>query len=113
MQIEDRITKVTQVLPRKDGSEVRIVVQTVTGLGLTESTDVMVHRRETPDQNWNLLNNRPHPDWRDMSVEEYKQRGRSEVLQTVSPIEIMRLINALGKPMSYMDAFNKQLVQAH
>lgn len=100
------ITMVTQILPRNDGSEVRIVVQTMTGVGLKASTDVTVHRRETPDHAWKLLNNRPHPDWRTMSVDEYTQRGRSEVLQHVSPIEILRLSSALGQPMSHMDTLS-------
>ena len=100
------ITKLTHVLPRKDGSEVRIVVQAMFGIGLQESTDIKVHRRETPESPWRLLSDRPHPDWRSMSVEEYTRRGRSEVLQNVSPIEILRLANALGKPISHMEELN-------
>jgi len=46
--------------------------------------DVYVLRRDTPERPWVLCSDRPHPDWRSMSVDEYIKRGRSEMLQTVS-----------------------------
>lgn len=61
--------KATQILQRKDGSEVRIVVEEFWGLGLTRSLDVRVHRRESAKHEWQLMSNRPHPKWREMSVD--------------------------------------------
>ncbi|WP_080416082.1 hypothetical protein [Burkholderia ubonensis] len=88
--------KVTQVIQRADGSEVRIVAQKCFGLGLTCSIDVYVHRRESPNHPWVLLSDRPHPDWRAMSVDEYCKRGRSEMLQAVSHGEILKVTSALA-----------------
>lgn len=100
---DEPITKVSQTLTRQDGSQVRIEVESMTGRGLTSSTDIRVHRRKTPDSPWQALSHQPHPDWIAMSVEEYTRHGRSEVLQHVAPIEILRLSNALGRPMSYLN----------
>lgn len=95
----DLITKMTQIFKRQDGSEARIVAQACFGLGLHQSIDVYVHRRESPNHDWKLCSNRPHPNWRKMSVDEYVKNGRSEMLQTVSPGEILKVSSAIGKPM--------------
>ena len=55
---------------------------------------VYIHRRESSEHDWELLSDRPHPDWLTMSVDEYGKYGRSEVLQAVSPGEILRLDSA-------------------
>jgi hypothetical protein len=90
--------KVTQIIRRNDGSEVRIVAQKFYGRGLTCSIDVYVHRRESPDHPWMLTSNQPHPDWCKMSVDEYIKRGRSEMLRTVSHGEILKVTRALAFP---------------
>lgn len=100
------ITKISQTLQRADGSEARIVAQACFGAGLQQSIDVYVHRRESPDHEWVLCSDSPHKDWRDMSVDEYIKHGRSEVLQTVSPGEIMKVASAIGKPKSQFDQKN-------
>lgn len=100
MQNEELITKATQVIQRQDGSEVRIIAQKCFGAGLHESTDVMVHCRTDALSQWQLCSNRPHHNWRSMSVAEYDKNGRSEALQAVSAGEILRVLNLLGKPMS-------------
>lgn len=87
---------VEKLILRKDGSEVKIVAQEFFGLGLARSVGVHVLRRTNPTSNWNLCSDRPHPDWRSMSVSEYVKRGRSEMLQAVSPGEILSVITALG-----------------
>lgn len=102
METEGLITKVSQIIQRKDGSEVRIIAQAFFGLGLSRSTDVCVHRRESHEHCWKLCSDKPHPDWRTMSVDDYIKHGRSEVLQAVSPGEILKLTNAIGKPMSFL-----------
>ncbi|MCD2453633.1 hypothetical protein GO003_024960 [Methylicorpusculum oleiharenae] len=96
----DLITKVTQVIPRQDGSELKIVVEQMTGLGLHGSLWIYVHRRETIDHPWILLSDKPHPNWRSMSVNDYIEHGRSEIFQSVSPGEILKLIHMIGKPMT-------------
>ena len=104
MQSEDPITKISKIINRPDGSEVRIVAFAAFGAGLTRSIGVYVHRRESPAHDWTLCNDRPHPDWRTMSVDEYIKRGRSEMLQAVSHSEILKLTNAIGRPMSHAAA---------
>jgi len=95
----DTITKVTQVLQRKDGSEVRIVANAMYGTGLHMSVDVYVHRRPSPESDWELCSDMPHPNWRTMSVAEYIERGRSPKLQAVTHGEILKVASMIGKPM--------------
>jgi hypothetical protein len=90
------MAKVTQIFKRENGSEVRIVAQECFGLGLTRSIDVCVHHRASPELPWKLANNRPHPDWRKMSVDDYIKRGRSEMLQVASHGEILKVTSALA-----------------
>jgi hypothetical protein len=92
----DATGKLTQILQRDDGSEVRITARRCYGLGLTPSIDVYVHRRESQSHPWALMSDRPHPDWRSMSVDEYVKRGRSEMLRTVSHGEILKVTSALA-----------------
>lgn len=87
--------KITQIIQRANGSEVRIVAQNFYGSGLTRSVGVYVHRRERANDPWMLTNDQPHPDWREMSVDEYIKRGRSEMLRTVSIGEILKVTSAL------------------
>lgn len=89
------MAKVEQVIQRKDGSEVKIGAQACFGLGMAYSVDVYVHRRESPDHAWVLMGNRPHPDWRDMPVEQYVAHGRPEMLRVATMGEILRATNAL------------------
>lgn len=96
----DEITKVTQIIQRADGSEVKIVAQSYTGAGLTQSIGVDVFRRESPDRPWKLCSDRPQPTWRAMSVDEYVKHGRSEMLQFVSVGEILKVSSVIGKPIS-------------
>jgi hypothetical protein len=89
------MAKVEQVLQRVDGSEVKIVADACTGIGLTSSIWVHVHRREAPGHAWELMGDRPHPDWRKMSVDEYIKHGRPEMLQVAAMGEILKVTNAL------------------
>lgn len=82
MHVENPITKLTQVLNRPDGSQARIVAQVFFGAGLHRSVGVYVHRRDNPDVPWILCSDRPHPEWKQMPLDEYKKRGRSEMLRT-------------------------------
>ncbi|EPO2769632.1 hypothetical protein ACT7V1_001253 [Salmonella enterica subsp. enterica] len=100
---EELITRISQIIKREDGSEVKITAQAAFGAGLTRSIDVYVLRRDNADSNWQGCNNRPKAGWRDMSVDEYIREGRSEMLKAVTPGEILKLTNAIGKPMSFID----------
>lgn len=94
------ITKVTQIIEREDGSEVRIVAEAFFGAGLHRSIDVRVHRREGPEHQWELCNESPHPDWLQMSVDDYIQHGRSEALKAASPAEILNVASQIGRPLT-------------
>jgi hypothetical protein len=98
-QMAGPVTKLTRIIPREDGSEVRIVAQAYFGAGLHCSVGVDVFRRQSSGHNWTLCSKEPHPDWRQMSVDEYVRHGRSEMLQTASHGEILAVVNAIGKPM--------------
>lgn len=102
--MENLVTKVTRVMPRSDGSEVKIVAQAYFGAGLHRSIGVDVYRRPNPHQNWHLCSDRPHPTWRTMSVDAYCKRGRSEKLQAASPGEVLAVAALLGKPLSNLPA---------
>lgn len=86
---------VKQTIQREDGSEVQIVAQDFFGIGLTRSVGVYVLRRESPSHAWKLTDDRPHPDWRKMSVSDYVRHGRSEMLRTVSHGELLKVTHAL------------------
>lgn len=107
MNTPELITKITQTLIRKDGSQAKIVAEEAYGSGLARSVDFYVLRRPDASANWMLCSKRPHPDWRTMSVEDYRRFGRSETLQTVTTGEIMRLMGALGKPLNYLDTLDR------
>lgn len=91
-------TKVTRDIVRPNGSQVRIVAQTMFGQGLNPGVDLYVLRRESEMQPWHYCRDRPAATWREMSVEQYKREGRSEMLQVASPGEILSVISLLGRP---------------
>lgn len=102
--MEDLVTKVTRVISRNDGSEVKLVAQAYFGAGLHRSVGVDVFRRAGPHQDWQLCSDQPHRDWRTISVDEYRKHGRSEKLQAASPGEIMAVGAMIGKPVSSLPA---------
>ena len=89
---------VENLIRRADGSEAKIVAREYFGAGLTRSVGVDVFRRANATGQWTLCNDRPHPDWRSMSVDEYVRHGRSEMLQTVSLGEMLKTVTALNNP---------------
>ena len=104
MESEGLITEISQVLKREDGSEVKIVAKSCFNAGLAHSKDVYVLRRETSAHDWKLCSDIPQPGWREMSVEDYIKHGRSEQRQAVSPGEILKVANWLGKPIIQLPA---------
>jgi hypothetical protein len=96
---EELITKFTAILTRKDGSQARIVA-TQMGGPFRHSVDTYVHRRNNENEPWQLCSDRPHQDWRAMSVDDYVKFGRSEKFRTVTHGEIFKAAGMVGKPMS-------------
>lgn len=90
------VTKVTQIINRTDGTQVKIVATTYVGLGLHISVGVDVFKRDDDNMPWILCDNRPVTNWKELSVAEYIIHGRSEMLQTVSHAEILRCTNMLS-----------------
>ncbi len=87
--------KAKHLLQRKDGSEVKIVAREFYGAGLTRSVGVDVFHRQSSKQTWVLAGDRPHPNWRGMSVQEYIKHGRPEMLKFASAAEILRVVSVL------------------
>ncbi|MDF8363366.1 MULTISPECIES: hypothetical protein [Achromobacter] len=85
--------KVTRILQRADGSEVRITAEPYAERNLEVSTHVYVHFRSNPSEPWQLASDRPHPDWRTMPRDDYIKYGRSKMLQLVSHGEIFSVSN--------------------
>lgn len=98
--MEDLVTKLTRVISRSDGSEVKLVAQAYYGAGLHLSVGVDVFRRPSPEKDWKLCSDQPHPEWRTMSVDAYCKYGRSEKLQAVTTGEILAVASLIGKPLS-------------
>jgi hypothetical protein len=85
------MVKIEKLKKRPDGSEVKIVGQTMYGAGLHLSVDVYVLFRESAQHAWRVASDQPHPDWRTMSVDEYLKHGRSEKLQLVTHGELLAI----------------------
>lgn len=100
METPKLITKVTQLIEREDGSQARIVATAMFGEGLHPSTDLYVLRRESAKHQWQLCNNRPHPEFKAMSREDYLKFGRSELLRTVSIGELLKVTSMIGTPLT-------------
>ncbi len=100
MTNQELITKVTQVIQRMDGSEVKIVATAMYGLGLNMSIATDVFKRIDSNSAWVLLNDKPSSDW--LGVDDYIKNGRSEKLQAIKPIELLKVINLIGKPLSLL-----------
>jgi hypothetical protein len=107
--LDNLATKVTRILPREDGSEIKIVAQAYFGVGLHRSVGVDVFRRRDSSQQWALCSDKPHPNWRAMPVAEYVQYGRSEMLQAATPGEILSVVGLIGKPLAEIASFGVQL----
>lgn len=75
---------VSKVHCRADGSEVKIVATAMYGAGLHLGIGTYVLCRKDASQPWRVAGDRPHPDWRKMSVADYVQRGRPEILTLTS-----------------------------
>lgn len=90
------MNQVTQILERKDGTQVKLVATEMFGAGLQRSIDVFALKRNHVNEAWQSVSNRPHPDWRSMSVSDYIRHGRSELLRLVSHAEILKVTKQLA-----------------
>ena len=95
IQNPELVTKVTRIIPRANGTEVRITVTSSRSPNMELQRDSYVHKRETPDHEWVLCSDRPHPEWRTMSVDDYNKFGRCDKFQTVSHGEMLSLTSGL------------------
>lgn len=103
MENEKLITKITTLIKNDDDHEIKLVAQKCGLLSGSSSIDVYALRRKLPSGQWKVLSDRPHPDWKKMSVEDYCKHGRSELLQLVGPGQILKLSSFIGKPMSCLN----------
>lgn len=87
--------QVSEIINRADGSQAKIIAEECFGIGLHRSIGVYVLHRTNETQTWQLCNDRPNPNWRAMSVADYAKSGRSEMLQRVSPGEILKVAQRL------------------
>lgn len=99
MNIQEKIGKVTKIFEREDGSQVRIVAENCALPGNPKQIGYYVHKRKSAGSNWELCNDRPHKDWKKMSVEDYINHGRSEVFQVLTHSEILGVTSMIGRPM--------------
>lgn len=100
------VGKVTKVFNRDDGSQVRVVAENFALAGSLENqVGYYVHRRNSVDDQWVLCGDRPHKNWRDMSIQEYEDFGRAEVFQVLSHGEILGVLNMIGQPLSGSESY--------
>ena len=76
--------KLEKFLTAPTGQEVRMLAQAYVGRGLDIGIGLDVFVKDTPDSEWRLCRNSPHPDWRSMSVDDYITQGRPEWLRYIS-----------------------------
>lgn len=70
---------------RQDGSEVKVVAQpSYSAAGLRCNIDLFVLHRKSSQDGWRVASDRPHPNWRTMSVADYVAHGRPETLTLTS-----------------------------
>lgn len=94
--------RLERLLPQKNGSEVKLIGQALSGSGISLSVDVFALHRESADKSWRRLSDQPHPDWRSMSVEEYVERGRSELHQLVGHGPILAMAHEVRRQQSML-----------
>ncbi|MEQ1977367.1 hypothetical protein [Xenorhabdus sp. SGI240] len=91
---EDIVMQVIHII-HKGETTIRIIATMFYGLGLSESINIDVFKKDVDDSKFILCGNRPHPEWRRMSVDEYIQRGRPEKFKYATYAEIIRVVREL------------------
>lgn len=105
----ERATRVTQIIRKNDGSEVKIVAHA--SEWSEKDVHVEFYRRQTPDSTWVRLGDKPHPDWRAMPIDRYLKEGRPEFLYHVSYARVMQVVQMLHKPMSQFYSTQEEMDQ--
>lgn len=108
MDPTELISTVTQIIQRPNGAQVKIVA-TDFGGPFGRNVGIDVFRRDDESQPWKLCSDRPHPDWRTMSVDEYIKRGRSEQMQAASFGELHRVSSLIGKTKAQARAMGAEV----
>ncbi len=93
------ISKITHIIQRNNGSEIKIVAQACFGSGLHMSIDSYFLHRQNSNSKWRLLSKDKHPNADKMSRAEYLEKGRPEFLQYLSHGEILKVTSLIGQPM--------------
>jgi hypothetical protein len=81
--------KQENLITRADGSQVKIVATLFESISGEKHIDNYVLQRKDAASQWSVCSNTPAPGYLEMSIHEYEKRGRSEMLQMVSPGEIL------------------------
>ena len=103
---DNKVTSVTCHIVREDGSEVKIrVAKSVNVIG-NDSFWVDVYHKSDTGGDWRLCGDRPHINWRSMSVDDYLKKGRPECFNYVSHGEVLKTISMIGKTPEEVEAFN-------
>ncbi len=93
------ISKITHILQRDNGSQIKIVAQACFGSGLHMSIDSYFLHRKNSNSQWRLLSKNKHPNANKMSRSEYLEKGRPEFLQYLSHGEILKVTSLIGQPI--------------
>lgn len=100
------ISKITHIIQRNNGSEIKIVAQACFGSGLHMSIDSYFLHRQNSNSQWRLLSKDKHPNADKMSRAEYLENGRPEFLQYLSHGEILKVTSLIGQPMGSESILN-------
>ena len=81
--------KLEQLISRDDGSQIKIVAELWSNLFGKDAIHNYVLRRDSADLSWSCCGTTPATNWEKMSVDEYLQSGRSEMLRYASHAELL------------------------
>lgn len=95
----DNAKTTVRTLTKTDGTQIRLTATMCPRLGgHGMDVDIFADARPGADQPWARVSDRPHPDWRAMSVQAYVERGRSQLLQLLgSPGQLLALSRHVHK----------------
>jgi hypothetical protein len=89
------MSKVEHTIPQDNGAEHKIIAESFIDPINGRLVFFHVLTRPNPVSPWSYLSERPHPDWRSMSVAEYIKNGRSEALQAVGTGNLLKVLDML------------------
>lgn len=86
------MSRVEHIIPTANGTQHKIIAESFFDAVHGRQTSFYVLSRPHPASPWTYLSERPHPDWRSMSVDEYLKNGRSEALNAVGSAEVLKAL---------------------